>query len=190
MNKIILISILIIFFSINLYGGKHHLLVKGGLGYSGAYAESNKNSSTYEFGEVALLFYRLDFDDNLGFNLGIGWNNKSFIANLSTETHDVALDNLENILSLNYNYSKNIKFLFGLFIDIPTGLDNLARDVTPINGGLLFGVEYNFKSFLFDLRIEQGLGEIYDPSNLHGGGAGGNYSYSTQIIFMVGYQFF
>jgi hypothetical protein len=98
MNKIILISILVLSFSFNLYGGKHHLSFKVGIGYSGAYSELDKKSTTYQLGEVALLFYRLDFDNNLGFNLGIGWNNKSFNAvNAVNGSNDIILKHIEII---------------------------------------------------------------------------------------------
>jgi len=196
MNKIIII-ILTISFSINLYGGKYHLSIKGGGAYSGAKlkkdVQENEYFPNYDFKEIIHLNLGIDIDDNISLNLGIGWNDKGF--NLlkvqdSSYINSVVIKNIELPIYLDYKVIKNTKIFFGGFLAIPTNIWYIVRGVNPINSGFILGLEYNLNSFLFDFRIEQGLGKIYSPSNLPGGGSSERYFYSTQIIFMVGYQFF
>jgi hypothetical protein len=157
---------------------------------------------SYIFGGVLYLSWERNnfLSKNLYLNIDIGLNQKGLERNYSTRTIKKHYLSIEIPIVIGYRFYNNIKLYFGgysslLFYQTTNNRSEFTifkdkrGDGFMIDCGVLLGIEYEYKDYLFNFRFQQGL-VAADEGYTQYGDLASKTKNNRQFVFMLGYKFF
>ena len=206
-----LFFILLVILSINIYAGNNSLSVKAGANYSTFNVQFFNTDSdvpleypeaSYTFGGALYLSWERNnfLSKNLYLNIDIGLNQKGLKQDYSTEIVNKHYLSIEVPIVLGYRFYNKIKLYFGVYSSLLfyetrnnqskfTLYQDKKGGGIMIDSGVLLGIEYEYKDYLFNLRFQQGLVAADEGYDQYGDLASKTKN-NRQFVFMLGYKFF
>ena len=190
-----LITIILLILSISIYSSDSFFSVKFGVNYStiDVSFDNRKANTGYSSGVLTYISYRKSIFNDFYLSLDLGINQKGVKITADSNTYFFnSLYSIDLAFILGYTFLNKLNLYLGIY-GSKTAFTNIKLKEVMIyypssESGLLFGIEYMYKNFLFDFRFQKGYYGSLIEKNL-GDESLKEYNNSNQFIFMIAYRF-